>query len=256
VNSRKHEVAALDFPKGVTVVGIDCGFKHPDAVGKYVRARAAAFMGKAFIEAALAARRGDAAPWDGALSSISVKDYVGFLRDRIPTRIKGSDFREKFKKSFDPLTEVDSDLMYKVRSRTEHHIYEADRVFKFAGHLGRARRTGDRSALQEAGKEMLASHWSYGQRCGLGSIPTDTLVSLLREREEEGIYGAKVSAQGAGGVVVVLMEDTERARSALRDALARYERGQARQTAMFEGGTDGALHYGVRQFESLDCPKP
>ena len=52
------------------------------------------------------------------------------------------------------------------------------------------------------------------------------------------------------------MEDTERAQSALRDALALYERGQARQTTMFEGGTDGALHYGVRQYESLDCPKP
>jgi L-arabinokinase len=249
VNCRNHEVTPLELPDGVTIVGIDCGFKHPDARSKYAKARTAAFMGQAFIEATLAARGYDTGHWNGSLSAISIKDYVGFLRDRIPTRIKGEHFCEKFNRCIDPLTEIDPDAMYRVRSRTEHHIYESDRVIKFAGCLRRARRTGNRQELVNAGKEMLASHWSYGQRCGLGSVATDALVKLLRGQAEAGIYGAKVSGHGAGGTVVVLMEEHERARSALRDAIAQYEDKHSNQTTMFEGGTDGSLHYGVRQCE-------
>lgn len=237
--------AALPLPPGVAVVGIDCGSKLALANEKYVRARVAAFMGRKYIER-IASQSGRSAPWNGSLAQLSAADYVTVFRDRIPVKIKGSDFLSRFSEIADPLTTVDPDVVYRVRSRTEHHIYEAARTHEFAERLSNCTRNHDTSALVEAGERMLGSHWSYGQRCGLGSVETDKLVKALRERGvQAGIYGAKISAQGAGGVVVVLIRDDDATRVALRDVMREYEQATSLQTTLFEGGSQGALHAGI-----------
>jgi len=242
----RESLGALPLPVGTALTGIDCGARSPTADAKHVDTRVAAFMGRRIIARILEVEP-DAGPhWQGYLSQLTVADYVERLRDRLPTKITGADFLERFGETGDALTTIDPDKTYKVRSRTEHHIYENARARHFAERLARAHRTHEHAALVEAGESMYASHWSYGQRCGLGSIETDRLVNLLRAQGlAKGVFGAKVSDRGAGGTVVVFHADTQEARDALNGAAQEYAR-KSGLTPTIVGGTSlGAKAWGV-----------
>jgi galactokinase len=240
-------VGRLPVPERVALMGIDCGARHPAAAQKFREARVAAFMGRRIIERVLAAR-GQSSDWGGYVARVSVCDYVDTFRDRLPTKMRGKDFLARFGPTGDPLTAVEENAVYKIRSRTEHHIYENARAHQFAERLARTQRTGEQGPLLEAGELMFASHWSYGQRCGLGSIETDKLVTSLRRRgPRQGIFGAKICGLGAGGTVVVLLSDTEPAHQAVRETVADYVQATGCRTRLLIGSSDGAAAYGVRQ---------
>ncbi len=240
-------VGRLVMPEGTVLVAINCGARHRAAERKFHEARVAAFMGRRIIERLLAAQ-GRHSDWGGYLARVSVSDYVDTFRDRLPTKMKGKDFLERFGQTGDSLTSVDEEKVYKIRSRTEHHIYENARVRQFAERLARTRRTGEQGPLLEAGELMFASHWSYGQRCGLGSIETDKLVNCLRTRgPRQGIFGAKISGVGAGGTVVVLMSATDAAHRAVHESLTEYTQTTGCDTRLQIGSSDGVTSYGVRQ---------
>ncbi len=221
---RPFEVGeSLTIPSGIAFVGIDCGARHSAADEKYCAARTAALMGREIIARLVAQMQGGQA-WDGYLARVSVTDYVDQLRDRIPTKLKGALYLERFGPLADAHAKIDPQAVYKVRSRAEHHIYEDDRVRQFAERMARTARTGVGQALREAGELMYASHWSYGQRCGLGSIETDLLVNLLRqEGADRGVHGARISGPGAGGMVAVLLDDTPEAVDAVQRAMEAYQ---------------------------------
>ena len=102
--------------------------------------------------------------------------------------------------------------------------------------------------LAKAGGLMYASHWSYGQRCGLGSVETDLLVNLIRKHASDaGVYGAKVSARGCGGVVTVLMQSTDRASAAVEEVVNRYQAKSGRKATLIRGSSQGAFASGVRE---------
>jgi galactokinase len=238
----------IPIPEGIVFLAVHCGVKHENAREKYARARTAAFMGRLLIDRLYAASGHPAEHWKGSLGGIPIHEYVKSLRDRVPTKMKGADFIERFGDDVDPLTRVDPSATYKIRSRTEHHIYEADRARKFADSFGLAARGINRDRLIHAGEYMYASHWSYGQRCGIGSVETDRLVSEIRDQEgDSGIYGAKISGEGSGGIVVVMMEDNDKARSALNNAIARYETAHGKNTSVYEGSSKGLMEFGVHQ---------
>jgi L-arabinokinase len=249
VRCRSREVVgSMPLPRGLALTGIHCGARSPNADQKYIDARVAAFMGRNIINRILNAGGRPLLPWDGFLSQLSVTDYVERLRDRLPTRIRGVDFVTRFGQSGDNLTTIDPDKVYKIRSRTEHHIYENARSWQFAERLARAARTNDLRPVEEAGGLMYASHWSYGQRCGLGSIPTDKLVNLLRSRGlQGGIFGAKITGRGAGGTVVVLHADTDAARQAIAEATDEYAAATGNQPQTLTGTSPGALAWGVQE---------
>ncbi len=249
VNCRTGTVEkVLALPEDLVLVGVDCGVKYPDANRRYIRARSAAFMGRVLIDRIIQAFDLQGIQWNGILAQMPVAGYVDRLRDRIPIKIKGADFISRFGQTSDALTSIEPDITYKIRSRTEHHIYEADRSLRFAEHFARLSKRRDRDLLIKAGELMYASHWSYGQRCGLGSIETDRLVTLLRQRgPDAGIFGARISGQGAGGIVVVLMDNSPTARNALQDAIHEYERVVSTKTSILEGTSCGALEFGLRQ---------
>ncbi|MCP4594536.1 MAG: hypothetical protein GY842_27710 [bacterium] len=240
-------LGGLRVPEGQTILGIDSGARHPAAVLKFHEARVAAFMGRRIIERLFDARN-RSTQWGGYLAQLSVSDYVDTLRDRLPTKMKGRDFVDRFGDTDDPLTTLDPDGIYKIRSRAEHHIYENSRVHQFAERIARVQRTGQQNPLIEAGELMYASHWSYGQRCGLGSLETDKLVNCLRECGiEAGIYGAKVCGAGAGGNVVVLMADSPSTRQALQDALSKYHRLSGCSPRLLPEPSDGAATFAVQR---------
>jgi len=205
---------------------------------KWEHVRTAAFMGRMLIDRILNHEALRQMQWDGYLSQVSVTDYVERFRDRLPTKIMGGDFLNRFGETGDELTRIEPDGVYKIRSRTEHHIYEHDRAQQFVECLSRAIRNGDARALREVGDLMYASHWSYGQRCGLGSIETDLLVKLIRQHGADAdVYGAKITGHGCGGVVAVLMRATKRAASAVEQAMADYSGRTGHNATLIRGAT-------------------
>lgn len=238
----------VQLPDDLVMVGIDCGAVHDAGMDKFARVRTAAFMGRALIDRIIQHERTDHMDWQGHLSRVSVTDYVERFRNRIPTNLKGRDYLERFGETGDPLTRIDAGITYKVRSRTEHHIYEHARVCQFVECLARAIRNKDEHALGEAGALMYASHWSYGQRCGLGSVETDLLVHLIRRHgTKSDIFGAKISGRGCGGTVAVLMRPTDRARAALDAASQAYQSQSGRTATLINGSEPGALVCGARR---------
>ena len=239
---------SIRLPDDLLLLGVDCGVTHADAEEKYGHVRTAAFMGRVLIDRIIQHDRLKQGSWDGYLSRLSVTDYVERFRDRLPTKMKGKDFLDRFGETGDPLTRLDPGEVYKIRSRTEHHVYEHARSRQFVESLSRAIRSADRNALSEAGELMYASHWSYGQRCGLGSTETDLLVTLLRRRGGEAeIYGAKITGRGCGGVVAVLLKSTDQALSAIEAAMADYSSQTGHTPRLLRGSTPGALVAGAQR---------
>ncbi len=239
--------AAVTLPEDVTFFGIDCGYLAEDAVRKAAAVRTTALMGRKLIEVIVANEPHLHPHWNGRLSHVQVSDYVEHFRDRLPTKVRGRDFLARYPDAIDTLTRVEPDQLYKVRSRTEHHIYEHDRSATFVECLSRAVRLNRPDLYLEAGELMYASHWSYGQRCGIGSIETDALVNLLRDQgPSAGILGARVSGAGCGGVVVVFARAGAAARSAINAAMGEYARRLERTPRLLEGSLPGAMVTGVR----------
>ena len=107
---------SVELSNGFVVLGIDCRADRPGEMQKYEYVRTAAFMGRALIETIIRHDGGDAA-WNGCLSHVSMADYVHRFRDRLPTSLKGSEFLKRFGETGDPLTRVNPDHSYKIRSR-------------------------------------------------------------------------------------------------------------------------------------------
>lgn len=241
-------IGKIHLPDDLALVGIDCGNCQPGAKLKYERVRVAAFMGRSLVDRIIKYDGGNHSWWDGCLSRVSVNDYVERFRDRIPTKMKGKEFLDRFGETGDPLTRIEPRVQYRIRSRTEHHIYEHARACQFAEFLSRGIRTGSAEVFVEAGELMYASHWSYGQRCGLGDVRTDFLVSSIRRHGvDAGLYGAKISGRGCGGVVAVLLRDTDSAWSAVEETLQAYQSKLGHEAQLLRGSTPGVLVAGARQ---------
>lgn len=237
----------LPVPEGVAIMGVSCGSLHEDFAEKFGRVRTATFMGRSLIERIIQHEGVGGLQWDGHLSRVSVSDYVQRFRDRIPTRLKGSEFLERFGETGDDLTSIEPEFIYKIRSRTEHHIYEHNRSRQVIESLSRFTRSGDQGILREVGEVLYASHWSYGQRCGLGSIQTDLLVNKIRRfGAGAGVFGARISGRGCGGMVGVLMENTEAAEQAVQQACQVYQEESGKTPTVIRGSLPGAMIAGAR----------
>ena len=87
--------------------------------------------------------------------------------------------------------------------------------------------------MTQVGTYMYRSHESYGA-CGLGSDATDKLVRLCEKRGRAGgVFGAKITGGGCGGVVCVLTADTDDAERAVGEVCEEY--GEA---AVFVGSAE------------------
>ena len=92
----------------------------------------------------------------------------------------------------------------------------------------------------QVGNYMYQSHESYGA-CGLGSNATDKLVRLLEERgRDRGVFGAKITGGGSGGVVCALTADTDDAARAVGEVCDEY----GGKPAVFVGSSPGAVSFG------------
>lgn len=240
----------VQLPQDVVFAAVDIGTRLPIYAQRYADNRAASLLGRHLIERILtkSGKMGD--PTGGYLANISPNEYVRRFRNELPVKIKGKDFASRYGLPAEVEGLIGPDRIYKVRSRTEHHIYENDRTHRLMERLARARRTGERDALVEAGELMYASHWSYGQRCGMASIESDILVNCIRDRgAARGLYGAKVTGGGCGGAIAVLMADAPQAHQSLAEACEAFSEKTSLHPQVLVGSSPGAMSFGHRSLD-------
>jgi L-arabinokinase len=245
---------ALSLPEGIRVVGINSNVRHIVGGGAYGRTRCAAFMGHRIILetmreiGAAAGRPLERDPMNGYLANIDPEDYKLLFRPHLPEAMRGSDFLNRYGATVDPVTRVEPEAEYAVQQATDHHVLEARRVRRFCEFLDQAAsQTGPRrkAALDRAGHLMYASHLSYTNDAMLGAPECDLLVRLVREREPDGLYGARITGGGSGGTVAVLCDEGDRAADALADVMEEYERQSGEKPQLLSGSSPGAWHVGT-----------
>lgn len=245
--------APVAVPAGVRFWGIDSGIRHEVGGADYGAVRVGAFMGYRVVAAlaGLAATRADDDTvrvddprWGGHLANVSPAEWAAAFRDRVPETMHGADFLARYGGTTDAVTRVDPERTYAVRGPAEHPILEHHRVRLFRALLdapGGAVPDDERLAL--LGELMYQSHASYGA-LGLGSGGTDRLVSLVRAAgAAAGLYGAKITGGGSGGVVAVLARAD--AADAVRAVARAYEQETGRAAAVLGGSSAGAVTAGV-----------
>ena len=236
------------MPEELEVWGIDSGIRHFVGGADYRRVRTAAFMGYRIIAdlAGLSAKRtGDSGhliiedqQWNGYLANITPEEFEREYAPRIPERMSGHDFLDKYDGITDTVTSVDPTVEYPVLAATGHPISEHGRVNSFAAILKDWR--GDEQA-RKLGELMYGSHDSYSA-CGLGSQATDALVALARDSLEDGLYGAKITGGGSGGTVAVL--GRRGAAEAVYKIAAGYHEQTGYEPAIICGSSPGASAFG------------
>jgi L-arabinokinase len=242
----------VSLPAGLEVWGIDSGIRHEVGGADYSGVRVGAFMGYRILAdlAGLRVRREargivrvDDHRWNGYLANVAPAEWEATYRDAMPLTMSGAEFLQCFGGITDHVTQVDPARTYAVRQPAAHPIYEHHRVQAFRGLLEAGAET--EAMRVELGELMYQSHASYGA-CGLGSSGTDRLVELVREvGQGAGLYGAKITGGGSGGVVAVLGD--VRAREAVEGVARRYGVETGRQAAVLGGSSPGAVLSGVLQ---------
>jgi len=175
---------AVALPPEVEVVGWPTGAEHDVSGVPYGRARAAAFMGKAIVEASA----GRTWSWVSELPEAALAD--------LPEALAGADFLDRWGGTEDTLTTVDPTETYPVRAATAFGVGEHARSEAALAHLADG-------AVGPLGPLLAASHAGY-DAMGLGHPAATAVVDEARARP--GVHGARSSGGGCGGTVVVLCD--------------------------------------------------
>lgn len=238
----------VPVPDGVRFIGVNSGIRREIKGARYTNGRIGAFMGLAIIRDHLRPGNGVAADLSlGYLCNLSTTEYVHSCRSLLPSGISGRAFKRRYGNTPDPVTTVDPEVVYKVRSRVEHPVYEHHRVTDFTECIRLAGASEQARYLERAGRLMYASDWSYTHRCGLGSAETTWIVREIRKLGvEAGFYGAKITGGGAGGTVAVAGND--RMFDHLDHLLERYGEATGIEAELFTGTSPGALEFGHRVY--------
>jgi len=189
----------VKLPKGVVAVGWPSGVKHAVSDSPYATARAAAFMGKKLIEAALGRRLKHA-------TELAPSVVRSLSLDALPERMSGREFLEKCGGVDDPLSTIEPGRDYAPRAGVSFPVEEN---FRSEAAVALLRGLGVRNraeSLAALGELLYQSHAGYSS-IGLGCPETDAMVEGVRALSpKRGLYGARVSGGGSGGTVVVLLE--------------------------------------------------
>jgi L-arabinokinase len=234
IRCQPHDVLGnRPLPKGWAVYGINSAVRHAVGGGKYAKARVGAFMGLRIINHDLGLK-----PRIRYLCNLTPEVYVDRIRGDLPPRLLGSEFAARYGETADAVTKVQPEVTYSVRGCTEHPIYENARVEEFMALM----EDGSRRAAVLAGKLMYGSHWSYGNRAGLGCPETDLIVRLVKERGiDSGLMGAKITGGGSGGTVAVLTYGD--AAAAVSGVAEEYAGQTGIAPQVFSGSSPGAMSW-------------
>jgi L-arabinokinase len=219
----------IKLPDELAVWGIDSGIRHSVGGADYGTVRTAAFMGYRILAE-------NDVRWNGYLANITTEEFENYYAARLPKEISGAEFLEKYKGITDSVTTVNPEKVYPVYHATRHPIYENYRVNKFAEILKNWRGLDEAKTL---GELMYESHESYSA-CGLGSDGTDELVALVRE--EENLFGAKITGGGSGGTVAVLGK--REASQEIKNVVEKYATRTGYEPIIISGSSPSANAFG------------
>ncbi len=242
--------AQVALPAELEIWGIDSGIRHEVGGTDYSAVRVGAFMGYRIMAEAtgLCVSRQtegrvevEAPRWRGYLANVTPSEWEQTFRNTVPEVMDGGTFLRRYHGTTDAVTRVDPARSYAVRQPTAHPIHEHHRVRLFRALL----ETGSGSEEQRLllGELMYQSHASYSA-CGLGTSGTDDLVALVRQQgAAAGLYGAKITGGGSGGVVAVLARAGSR--RVVGDVARKYECLTGRSAMVLGGSSDGAARFGL-----------
>ena len=229
----------VPLPLNTKLIGIHSGARRDPSNLAYIDARTAAFMGLTILQKTLDLEE----LRDNYLCRLSVKDFRQKCWKVLPTRMKGEDFLNRYGKAVDPLTKVEPQKVYRVRSRVEHPIYEHARVQRFTEHLKKANTDSQHLHyhLMEAGKLMYASDWSNRFRAGLGLPEIEQIVRSIRKvGVRGGFYGARITSNGST-VAVLCHGDVS---NAMIQILSAYKLAWGLDVEVLAGSSPGTFEFG------------
>ena len=241
------------LPDEIEIWGIDSGIRHSVAGADYGSVRAGAFIGYRII-AEIAGLKVENLEnnlveitdekWRGFLANITPEEFENDFKSKLPEKIGGREFLEKYHGTTDKITVINAEKEYAVIAPTAHPIYENYRVRKFAKILSEK---VSESNLKDLGELMYGSHAGYSA-CGLDSDGTDLLVELVKQTGN-GLYGAKITGGGSGGTVAVL--GRQGAGASVTAIAEKYARETGRKPQIFSGSSSGAAKFGFRILPAL-----
>jgi len=172
---------------------------------------------------------------------VTASEFEGGLRDHVPVKEMGGDWRGAFKNLQQTWTEqVNDTAAYRLRALAEHHVREAGRSRRFLDSLqeyGRSRRDED---LIEVGRAMTGSHRSLAEKCGIASEAVDDFVARLQEGgRKAGFFGARLAETGGGSLVCVLAQAS--ALDRLREIVRDYARARKTPASILPGTGQGGV---------------
>lgn len=222
----------LPLPAGVRVLGLNSNVRQGNRRKRYEKMHVATFMGHQIILAKMreigrAANRtltGD--PLRGYLANLDPDHYKTLFRPILPDALSGQAFTDQYGEASSPPATIEPGEQYLIRHALDHHVLEARRVRRFIEFLQAAATSqgaARKLALDSAGHLMYASHQSYTTDAMLGAEECDLLVQMVRALEPAGLYGARITGLGSGGMVTVLAEQGEGADAALGEIAKVYE---------------------------------
>jgi len=239
----------VTLPEGMSLWGVDSGIRHAVSGADYSSVRVAAFMGYRYMleKAGIADRQVAAADvcdtrWHGYLANVSVAEYLQTFEAALPEKVSGREFLQRYDDTTDNVTSIDPDVDYAVRACTAHPVQEHFRVRLFIQLAICAQQLPDHEPFTKLmGECMYQSHASYSN-CGLDSAGTDDLVARFNARgHASGIYGARITGGGSGGVVAVLARSD--ADPLIRSIASDYAAASGLGGYVFSGSSAGAGVY-------------
>ena len=244
----------VEIPPEIEFWGIDSGVRHAVVSADYSSVRVGAFMGYRII-ADVAGLKTEYLEnnqvkiedkfWNGFLSNIKPSEFEHFYAARLPEKISGADFLEKYQGTTDKVTKINPEKIYAVRKPAAHAIYENFRVQMFAELLKDEINEGK---LELLGELMLQSHASYAD-CGLGEAGTNRLVELVCENRANNLFGAKITGGGSGGTVAVL--GLRGNREIIQKIAAEYAAETGLKPYIFSGSSPGSDSFGHLRLEKI-----
>src|SRR5256885_14872134 len=121
------------MPESCRLFGIHSGVKHSVGGSRYGKARCAAFMGLAILEAE--ARESDLR---GYLCNLTPEALRRCYYKLLPGKMRGTEFLDRYRTTADSVTRVEPNTTYSVRGAVEHAVYENARVQRFIACLAAA----------------------------------------------------------------------------------------------------------------------
>ncbi|MGB3848852.1 MAG: hypothetical protein WA958_02705 [Tunicatimonas sp.] len=207
----------IPLPDTLSFVGLGTGGAVRLDDPAPARLRVAMFMGYSIVALAdgatvrdleVAKETGDwsALPYGGYLGNIPPSEFEDKYLSLLPEGLTGQDFVEKFRTSIDVVSFIDRDEEYPVRKAARLAVYENFRAQLFVqvvkNYSPEFQNYANRLTLM--GELMYQSHQSYTD-CGIGYPGADDIVARVKAAgPRKGLYGARITAPGSGGMVCIL----------------------------------------------------